>query len=238
MTARSSALFAVLLVTASALEGCGGAVGAARAPAAPASVAASTPHAAGGKDDASRESATSPKMVRDAQLAIEVNDDKDIPRVLRRAHDAAAKLGGYVSSETGAEVVMKVPDGRLDEALDTVQGSGDHEEHVAHREITARDITAAYTDLGIRIDNARKLATRLKELESQTTDVARLLDIEKELARVTTELESMEGEMRLLDNTTTFATATVEVSTVVRPGPVGWVFYGLFTGVKWLIVWN
>ncbi len=206
---------------------------------APASVAsASTPQAAAGKADASREPATSPKMVRDAQLAIEVNSDKDVPRVLRRAHDAAAKLGGYVSSETGAEVVMKVPDARLDEALDTVQGSGSSKEHVAHREITARDVTAAYTDLGIRIDNARKLATRLKELEAQTTDVARLLDIEKELARVTTELESMEGEMRVLDNTTTFATARVDVSTAVRPGPVGWVFYGLFTGVKWLFVWN
>jgi hypothetical protein len=187
---------------------------------------------------ASQASPTSPKMVRDARLAIEVNDTKDIPPVLTRARNTAGKLGGYVASEDGETVVMKVPNARLDEALDAVEGTGAHKEHVARREITARDVTASYTDLGIRIDNARKLAARLKELETQTTDVARLLDIEKELARVTTELEGMEGEMRLLDNTTTFATASVNVTTAVRPGPVGWVFYGLFTGVKWLFVWN
>ena len=190
------------------------------------------------RDAVSREPATSPKMVRDAQLSIAVKDDKNIPRVLTRAHATAAKLGGYVVQENGTRVVFKVPNARLDEALDAVQGSGAHQEDVVQREITARDVTASYTDLGIRLDNARRLATRLKELETQTTDVGKLLEIEKELARVTTELEGMEGEMRLLDNTTTFATATVDVFTATRPGPVGWVFYGLFKGVKWLFVWN
>jgi hypothetical protein len=34
------------------------------------------------------------------------------------------------------------------------------------------------------------------------------------------------------------ATVRVDFERPVRPGPVGWVFYGLARGVKWLFVWD
>ena len=44
--------------------------------------------------------------------------------------------------------------------------------------------------------------------------------------------------MRVLENQTTFAAIHLAVDENVTPGPLGWVFYGLFLGVKWLFVWD
>ena len=79
---------------------------------------------------------------------------------------------------------------------------------------------------------------RVQELVDEGKNVEEILAVEKELARVTSQLESLEGQMRVLDNRTTYATVNVVLEERVRPGPVGWVFYGLYRGVKWLFVWD
>jgi len=174
------------------------------------------------------------KIIRDASLTLEVKNEKRIPEVLRGVHAATEKLGGYVASESTHGIVIKVPSARIDDALGMLGTLA----KIKTREVTARDVTSDYVDLRIRIDNARRLQERLKELLGQTQDVARILDIEKELARVTEELERFEGQMRLMNNQTTFATLTISVEEQVSPGPVGWIFVGLYKGVKWLFVWD
>ena len=41
-----------------------------------------------------------------------------------------------------------------------------------------------------------------------------------------------------MKNQLTFATIAISLEESVTPGPVGWVFYGVYTGVKWLFVWD
>ena len=243
--ARSFAFVAVLPLVA-----CGGG-GALEVPPPPppmsASVAASapvaianpgaprSPVAAGASPNDPARASTAQKIVRDASIGVEVSNEKKIAPVLARAHETASYFGGYVAEETSTTISFKVPTEKLDAALDrALKGDG----HVVRRDITARDVTSSYVDLSIRIENARRMKDRLKELAGKTEDVARLLEIEKELSRVTTELEELEGQMRLMDNQTTYATATIDVTTEVSPGPVGYVFYGLYKGVKWLFVWT
>jgi hypothetical protein len=204
----------------------------AASPTAGASARAATPSA---PDPAATEPrAVERKIIRDATLTLEVRNETLIPRVLLGVHAATEKLGGYVASESTHGIVIKVPSARLDDALGALGTLA----RITKRDVTARDVTSDYVDLGIRIDNARRLQERLRELVGQTQDVARLLDLEKELAHVTEELERYEGQMRLMNNQTTFATLTLTVEESVSPGPVGWVFVGLYKGVKWLFVWD
>jgi hypothetical protein len=174
------------------------------------------------------------KIVRDANLRLEVGKESAVAPALRAVHQVAAQTGGFVFSETNDTIVLKVPSAKLDDALGRVSKVA----KVRDKRVSARDVTSDYVDLGIRLDNARKLQGRLKELLAQTQDVARLLEVEKELARVTEHLERLEGQMRLLGQQTTYATLTVTVEKDVKPGPVGWVFYGVYSGVKWLFVWD
>ncbi|HEU4412737.1 MAG TPA: DUF4349 domain-containing protein [Polyangiaceae bacterium] len=174
------------------------------------------------------------KIVRDATVRLEVGREVQIAPALRAVHQVAAQTGGFVFSETNDTVVLKIPANKLDDALARVGRVA----KVRDKNVSARDVTSDYVDLNIRIDNARKLQARLKELLTQTQDVGKVLEVEKELARVTEQLERLEGQMRLLSQQTTYATLTVTVEEDVKPGPIGWVFYGAYSGIKWLFVWD
>ncbi|HEY8078464.1 MAG TPA: DUF4349 domain-containing protein, partial [Labilithrix sp.] len=65
-----------------------------------------------------------------------------------------------------------------------------------------------YTDLDIRIKNARAMQTRLKALLEKAS-VKEALEIEKELNRVTQDLELMEGKLKLLKDKIAYSTITV-----------------------------
>ena len=127
-----------------------------------------------------------------------------------------------------------VPTESLDQALAKIEVMGE----VTHRDVSVVDATSRYVDLMIRIDNLRRMRERLTKLVNEATTVKDVLEVERELGRVTTELERMEGQMRLLSQQTTYATIRVTLEEEITPGPLGWVFYGGYHAIKWLFVWD
>lgn len=188
----------------------------------------------GGSGAAEPQTSMDQKLVKNAWLTIRLRDEKNFPEAVQKCERIARSLEGYVASTSRSSISFKVPTGRLDEALAAVSELG----KVTHRDVTTVDVTANYVDLEIRIENLKKLRVRLQELVVQGQNVEEILHVEKELARVTSQLEALEGQMRVLGNQTSYATLTVTFNERVRPGPIGWVFYGLYHGVKWLFVWD
>ena len=174
------------------------------------------------------------KLVRNATLALDVGSDEEVEATLASASDLTQSLGGYVAFEGPGAMTLRIPDARLDDALDQLAALGE----VERREVRAQDVTAAYTDVQIRLDNARALQTRLRALLAEAETVLETVEVERELSRVTTEVEQLEGQMRLLDNQIAFSTVRLTVRDTARPGPLGWVFVGLYEAVKWLFVWE
>lgn len=174
------------------------------------------------------------QLVRTARLAVEVDGDDRVGPTLDEAHAVTAALGGYVSQEGPGESVLRIPDARLDDAIDRIGALGKE----TTREIRVQDVTAAYTDLELRLTNARALQTRLRDLLTDAESVADVLAVEVELARVSSEVERLEGQLRLLQNQVAFSTLHVRVTDGVTPGPVGWLFVGAYEAVKWLFVWD
>ena len=180
-------------------------------------------------------STTAPRYrVYSAFLAIEVDSVDERRALNRRAQQIAAALDGYVA-DLGAEgCTVRVPVRRLDPALARLGALGE----VVDRRVWAEEVTERYVDLSVRRDNLRRLRDRLTALLDRAQTVADVLPIEKELARVTEALEVIEGRLRVLSDRVRLATIEVEYRDAVRPGPVGWIFYGLFRAVKWLFVWE
>lgn len=174
------------------------------------------------------------KLVRNAYLSLEVDDEEDFEPAIRKMTELARNMDGYVASESKTSILFKIPTTRLDEALAAIKKLG----KVTHSDVTVQDVTAQYVDLQIRIDNLKRLRTRLQELLLAGQNVQEVLEVEKELARVTRELEQLEGQMRLLQNQVGYATVSVSLEESVTPGPIGWVFYGTYKAVKWLFVWD
>ena len=120
--------------------------------------------------------------------------------VERVARDA----GGYLSSRQDAVIVIRVPRDRFDEAIARIEKLGD----VTHRDIKAQDVTDEFVDLQARLKNAYAIRDRLTDLLSRAA-VKDALEIEKELGRVTEEIERMEGKLKLLRDQIAFSTITV-----------------------------
>jgi hypothetical protein len=74
--------------------------------------------------------------------------------------------------------------------------------------VAAEDVTDQYVDLELRLRNAQAVRARLEKL-LETASVRDAVEIHKELARVTEEIERLEGKLKLLRDRIAFSTITV-----------------------------
>ena len=174
------------------------------------------------------------QLKRSATLTYEVEDDDERETIIKKVTALANKSNGYIASENRDGFVVRIPSDKLEVALDALGSFG----KVIDRSSMVQDVTAEHLDLQIRIENMRALKERLVALLERADKVEDLLRVETELGRVTVELETLEGQMRLLRNQIELASIQVRFEDEVTPGPVGWIFYGLYHGIKWLFVWD
>jgi hypothetical protein len=116
----------------------------------------------------------------------------------------AREAGGYLSSRQDTEIVVRVPRDHFDDVIAKIEKLGD----VTHRDIKAQDVTDEFVDTAARLKNAYAMRDRLTDLLSRAASKD-ALDIEKELGRVTEDIERMEGRLKLLRDQIAFSTITV-----------------------------
>lgn len=123
----------------------------------------------------------------------------------------SASFGGYISNsyshQTNASYTVKIPAARFDEAMKTAGDLGILREH----SISTQDVSEQFYDLQTRLSNKRVMRDNLRAYLEKAKDIKDLLQIEKELNSVLTEIESMEGRMKRLSNQIDYATITVSV---------------------------
>lgn len=118
----------------------------------------------------------------------------------RIAHD----LHGFLASRNDNVITIRVPRASFEDALRRVVQTGD----VLHRQIDAQDVTDEFVDLEARLKNLRVMRDRLAEL-LRVAPVKEALEIEKELGRVTQEIERIEGRLKVLGDKIAYSTITV-----------------------------
>jgi hypothetical protein len=116
----------------------------------------------------------------------------------------AKEMGGYLALKRDREITIRVPRAKFDGTLAAIDRVGD----VIHRDIQAEDVTDQFVDMEIRIRNAKAMQTRLRQLLDRAA-VKEALEIEKELHRVTEELELLEGRLKVLTDKIAYSTITV-----------------------------
>jgi hypothetical protein len=146
----------------------------------------------------------------------------------------ALKYNGYVLNTGSSYTTIRVKADSLYYALAEIAELG----HVKSKNVYAEDITEEYTNLTIRLENATKARTRYLELLEKAANVEETLAVEKELERLNTDIDLLEGKINKLSHLEEYSTITVYVQKKVKPGPVGFVFKYLYKGVKYLFVWD
>ncbi len=161
------------------------------------------PAAVGGQVGAARAGEThdASMLIHTAELSMAVYEvRKNVEAVERSAID----LGGYLALRTDREITVRVPRERFDELVKRVERMGD----VLHKNVAAEDVTDQYVDLELRLKNAVAVRDRLEKLLAGAT-VRDAIEIQKELAKVTGEIERLEGKLKLLRDRIAYSTVTV-----------------------------
>jgi hypothetical protein len=156
------------------------------------------------------------------------NKDTTIKNIERLA--VASK--GYVV-ETGSErVVIRIPNNSYQSVLTQIRPLG----KVTYENTNAQDVTEEYTDNALRLDNAEKSRTRYLEILKDAKTVEEILLVEKELERLNIMIETIKGRQGRLNELTQYATITIQVKQKKKLGPLGFIFKGVYKGIKWLFV--
>lgn len=116
----------------------------------------------------------------------------------------AQSMGGVLTHRGDDRLVLRVPAGRFEEFLSGVGELGD----VLHRDVTAEDVGEEFRDVTLRIRNLDVVRQRLEALLAQANTVEAALSVQRELERVTTELESLRGRQRYLADRVALSTIT------------------------------
>lgn len=143
-----------------------------------------------------------PMLIYTAEIAMAVFE---VNVQLGRVEQIARDLGGFMAKRADRSITIRVPASKFDEAVRRVEGVGD----VIARNVTAQDITEEFHDLELRLKNARATQARLLELLAKASKVDEAVLVERELDRVSSEVERIEGRIKLLRDRAAFSTITV-----------------------------
>lgn len=127
--------------------------------------------------------------------------------------EIAEACGGWMSESDARSITIRVPAAKFDTALERIALLGE----VADRNVRAQDVTEQMLELDIRLENAKRMRERLLAHLEKSTKMEDTLRIEAELGRVTLEIESIEGKLRLLRSQVAMSTIRVELN---RPQPM------------------
>ncbi len=128
--------------------------------------------------------------------------------------EAVTRYNAYINSDQESKtedvvsnsLVIRVPALNFDNLLaDATKGVDAFDS----RQISTTDVTEEYIDVIARIKTKTELESRYFELLKQAKTVTEMLEIEKQLSEVRTEIESNQGRLKYLESQVTFSTLTI-----------------------------
>lgn len=175
-----------------------------------------------------------PLQATTAYVTQEVDGEEELVKVRGNAAELTRELGGLVLAEEQGRLHLRVPEAKLEAAMAALEQMAP----IVHSRVHAPELTQVVSDLEIRVKGRRALRDRLLALLERADTVSEILEVERELSRVNEDLARAEAELAANASKVTFADLHLEIEDPASPGPIGWVFYGLYRGVKWLFVWD
>ncbi len=166
----------------------------------------------------------------DANLDLTIKESTDSIKTILTV--IAKKYDGYMSKSNNYSTTIEVKSTMLDTAIAEISTLGE----ITSKNIIGNDVTDQYTDLEIRLENAQSARKRYLELLAQAENVSAALMVEKELERLNTQIDLLEGQMRSITQNVQYSSITVYLHEKVKPGVLGYIGIGIYEGVKWLFV--
>lgn len=167
------------------------------------------------------------KLIKTVELEMET---KEFDLMMSQLEAQIQALGGYIenletyngSSYSGyrssrwANLTIRIPKDVLNSLLESMSEIG----NVIRRSDSVEDVTLSYVDMESRRDTLRAEQARLLEFMEQAEDVEDMIALEERLSEVRYRLESMESQLRTIDNQVDYSTVYLNISEVKELTPV------------------
>lgn len=146
------------------------------------------------------------KIIKTGSLSYEV---KNLSETEEKIVAWLEGFGGYIAdtwtNRNNMNVTVKVPSSSFEDAMNSTGDFGE----LLSRSISTEDVSENYYDLETRLETRKILQEKLESYLAGAKSISDLLEIERQLNDVTSELESMEKQFRRLSNQIDFSTISI-----------------------------
>lgn len=158
-------------------------------------------------------------IIRSAEIKMMV---EDVMKSTTNIEKIIEKYNGFVSDsklETlsnsfSNQLTLRVPVVNFDKVINEITPLA---EYIDHRNVVSEDVTKDYVDTEVRLKNKKEVEKRFIEvLRNQAKNVRDIMEVERQLNEIRSEIESAESYLNSLKNKVSLSTITVEIYQTVN----------------------
>lgn len=151
------------------------------------------------------------KLIKEGTVAFETDDIKSTRKLI---FESIEKHKGYTASDKEYKsigqisntIIMRVPAKNFDLLLhDATKGVTNFDSKI----IEIKDVTEEFLDVQARLKTKKELEKRYLELLKKANSVIEILEVEKQIGQLRSEIESIEGRLKYLESNVSFSTLTM-----------------------------
>jgi len=158
------------------------------------------------------------KLIKTASLSFEVENLKNTST---KIHNAIKKHKAYISSEqefqsydrNNVTIDIRVPSKNFEAFLSEVSSDV---EYFESKEISALDVTEEYIDVEARIKTKKEVEQQFIALLEKAETINEIMEIQRHIGNVREEIESAEGRLKYLENSTSYSTISLTYYTLIE----------------------
>lgn len=156
---------------------------------------------------------TERKLIKEGQVEFE---SENLKEARNRVLQAIEKSNGYASSdkeyknsyEISNTITIRIPAENFDNLLTEITKGV---KRFDRKEISIKDVTEEFLDIEARLKTKKQLENRYLEILKKANTVTEILEVERQVGELRSDIESTEGRLKFLQNKVSFSTLTVRI---------------------------
>ena len=153
------------------------------------------------------------KLIKNGEIEYEsenlINSRKTVFKAIEKFKGYATSDNEYKNAyEISNTIIIRVPSENFDDLLGEITIGVTKFDR---KEIAIKDVTAEFLDIEARLKTKKELENRYLEILKKANTVSEILEVEKQIGDLRTEIESIEGRLKFLNNQVSFSTLNVRI---------------------------
>jgi hypothetical protein len=153
------------------------------------------------------------KLIKNGEVEFE---SEKLTETRKNIFKTIKKFNGYSSSdneyknsnEISNSITIRVPSENFDNLLSEITVGVTKFDR---KEITIKDVTVEFLDIEARLKTKKELEDRYLEILKKANTVTEILEVEKQIGELRSEIESIEGRLKFLNSQISFSTLNVRI---------------------------